>query len=930
MIAEAGFGGAELQAFNAALDPGASPDELVRRLGVDSDSYFAHLGDALTAARASGLKMDLTVGSGWPTGGTHVPPEESMQTLMFSELEMSGPGSATRSLSGPDMPAFYHVADMARSLGEPLVRYLPEEATLVAVLAAQVVLDQRDTNPLKVTDTVYLDRATVTDLTLAAKGGVLSWDVPEGTWRVVAFWQLPDGEYPNLAALPEPGFVMNHFDEDAVLFNIEHLLGDRTKLEEFFGDPLRAVFVDSFELKVERYFAGDFMAEFEARRGYALTEYLPVVMVPGADNHVFDGGGIPTEAAFAYGDQDSRVRHDYALTASELFKERFASTLADWALERDIVLRMQGYGFNLDVLGISSVAGIPEAEQLFAGGTDLVVKFASSAAHISGRALASAEAFVWGERAYMSTPTKLKAAADKLFSAGINHLVYHGFPYRKLEGYGEAGWHPFCSPYSGVGTYSSNLGEEGPFWAFTKQFNQYVSRVQYLLRQGRPEVDLLVYYPFLKVPASLGRMKQHDELLFNGRFGQMEPGGGTGGLFALLESVFGQPDLGPEGLWLEGVWPLVRKLAARGYGIDYVGASTLGSSQVEDGRIALGSGRYRAIVIIDAPYMEIQALAQVVQLAKDGAFVLVAGQPPRTQPGFAQWQKRDEETSALMDELLATGGDWVPDVGGIPDKLLEIGIKPAVGLAGSAAPGLFVRRLTDDGLLAFLANQTNNDMAVQAIVDGGCPNATWLDPWTGTAVTAADGLTSTSLAEFGSIVLACGLTGVPQEMLTAHPSWVPADALSELAVAGDWHLSVAGDDVEAGVFDQPLAGFPDWRDVEALEFCSSPGTYSGVVVMDEVPEEGPVYLDLGWLYGAATVAVNGTAAGAAVVPPFRVDVTSLLQPGENSIEIDYVPTLRNRLVGLGLAGDAEHAQFAKAGDTFIPTGLMGPVRVLGH
>ena len=57
------------------------------------------------------------------------------------------------------------------------------------------------------------------------------------------------------------------------------------------------------------------------------------------------------------------------------------------------------------------------------------LKLASSAAHVSGQKLVSAEAFTWlGE--HFQTPLSLvKRAADWLYLSGVNHLLFHGTPY---------------------------------------------------------------------------------------------------------------------------------------------------------------------------------------------------------------------------------------------------------------------------------------------------------------------------------------------------------------------------------------------------------------------------------------------------------------------------------------------------------------------
>ena len=47
---------------------------------------------------------------------------------------------------------------------------------------------------------------------------------------------------------------------------------------------------------------------------------------------------------------------------------------------------------------------------------------------------------------YETTPEKVKLYADELLTAGINEILYHGFPYEYMDR-PEPGWHPFSSKY---------------------------------------------------------------------------------------------------------------------------------------------------------------------------------------------------------------------------------------------------------------------------------------------------------------------------------------------------------------------------------------------------------------------------------------------------------------------------------------------------
>ena len=67
----AGIGGVEIATlYPLALD---DPQTGFRNLPYLSDEYIDHLRFAAAEARRLGLRMDVTLGSGWPFGGPHIP-----------------------------------------------------------------------------------------------------------------------------------------------------------------------------------------------------------------------------------------------------------------------------------------------------------------------------------------------------------------------------------------------------------------------------------------------------------------------------------------------------------------------------------------------------------------------------------------------------------------------------------------------------------------------------------------------------------------------------------------------------------------------------------------------------------------------------------------------------------------------------------------
>ena len=380
---EGGIGGFEVQpVYAVALD---DEERGIRNLPFLSDEFL----DALrfTAQRAGqlGLRFDLTLGSGWPYGGPHIPISQASGALRHDRVQVS---ADSRRITLPDTRA-----------GEKIL----------AAFAVRLQNGQPDAASIRELDD-YRDGAL--------------W-VPSGldaSYEVWFFVSSRSGKMVERAAVRADGFVHDHYARDAL----------ETHLREVGYPLLRAVaphlpyaiFCDSLEVD-ESDWTPRLLEEFRKRRGYDLKAHLPALV---AD----------------VGPKTRAIRHDWGKTLTELVEDEFLAPLAEWARAQGTRVRAQVYGVPPAVLSSNIHADLPEGE----GGawkTLTASRWASSASHHYGKSVTSSEIWTWlNSPVFRATPLDMKAEANQHFLQGVNQLVGHGWPYT-AEGVEYPGWHFYAA-----------------------------------------------------------------------------------------------------------------------------------------------------------------------------------------------------------------------------------------------------------------------------------------------------------------------------------------------------------------------------------------------------------------------------------------------------------------------------------------------------
>ena len=356
---------------------------------------------------------------------------------------------------------------------------------------------------------------------------------------------------------------------------------------------------------------------------------------------------------------------------------------------------------------------------------------------------------------------------------------------------------------------------------------------------------------------------------------------------------------------------------------------------------------YRALVLPeDVDQLTVPVARKIRELVAAGA-TLVAPRPVKSQ-GLAGYPSADDEIRFIANEVWGpidgksvTGhvyGKGKVVWGESLDQVLAAGKTPPdfeYSRPKSDSELVWIHRHTADADIYFVANQKERAESFETSYRVQGKEAELWHPDTGVVEPAAyrieNGRTVVplDLDPDGSVFV------VFRQAAAAPSRTLPQAASTALAtIEGPWRVSFppnwgAPPQVEFPKLESWTASAD-----EGVKYFSGTATYTRDV---EAPREwlrpgARLVLDLGTVKEIAEVAVNGKPVGSILwKPPFRVDVTDMLTPGPNRIEVRVTNLWPNRMIGDRQPG-AKKYTFAsywpyKTDSKLLASGLLGPVTV---
>ncbi len=691
-------------------------------------------------------------------------------------------------------------------------------------------------------DNFSVNTKNIVNLTdMVDKNGILNWNAPEGKWIIQRVGYTSTNRMVGPATVEGRGLECNKMDAKAVEKHFNAYSGKMIDLSnKILGRPIDYIQMESWEAGIQNWTEG-FETEFSKRNGYSLIPYLPVL----AGGYIVDSDEI-----------SNKFLWDFRDMISQLIAENYWGTMYRCAKAKGVTISGEGSGMQhylYDPMRYQQYLDIPMGEFWpNEGHVRADIKNASSVAHTYGHNLAGAEAFTSGdEKLWSVTPFDLKQIGDEAFTLGTNHFVLHTYVHQPYD----------VAPGFTLIKFGNHLQRLNPWYTQAQGWFNYLARCQYMLRQGKNIQDI-AYFTGEGIPGYLGLP-----------------------------------------------WELHPKLPE---GFDYDGVNTdiIKKMTVKDGKLCLPTGAcYNLLVFQDITLMTPELANEIKRLVADGATIVSA--KPQGSPSLANNSDAGKTIKAIANEVWgnidgqkiqehAYGKGKIYYGVDLADVLKKLNATPDFTYKTDVdnVKINFVHKQTTSTDTYFLANYEKKDVQVKGIfrVESKVPEL-W-DPDKGTGTVLPYRILNKKQIEvplnfdpLGSMFI------VFKE--PAKVKMQPEVAIKEvksIPLTGSWDVCFQSTtDTLKTVFEK----LTDWslNQDARIKYFSGSATYFQIFQLEKI-KDTKVELDLGnGNKNMVKVILNGNEVAHLWKPPYKADITSFIQDGENQLEIVVTNTATNSLIG---------------------------------
>jgi hypothetical protein len=852
-------------------------------LSTEWRKLFAH---AVHECERLGIEMVLGIGPGWSgSGGPWVKASESMQHLVTSRVTITG-GQDQKiklPLPLPKRPFFgeevfteelkqkwqdfyedvmvlaFPAMDFAETLtdaDEKALYYRPPYTSQPGVKQFFHTSHTYKTAP----PSSVIQKEKIIDLTKNLhKDGTLYWNAPRGKWTIMRFGRRNNGAITRPAPLPGLGFEADKLDTTALNHHLanftDKLLADIGIKNKNAKGGLKTLHIDSWEMGAQNWTA-QFQNEFIKRRGYDPLPFFPAY------------AGLIVQSR----EISERFLWDIRQTVQEMVLDYHVLHLKKYSRRKGLNVSIEPYDMNPTAdLALGAPADIPMGEfwaNTFNSAFSCVE--AASIGHITGAKLIGAESFT-SVGGYTLYPGSMKNQGDWAFACGINKFLYHTYAHQPFS--------DTLKPGMTMGPYGVQWNRNQTWWPMVSAYHQYISRCQFMLRQGQPVADILYLTPE-----------------------------GAPHVFRAPASAYTGTDTMPD---------------RKGYNFDGCAPGELYRASVKNNKIVFpGGASYELLVLPSSETMTPALLKKIRSLVKAGATVV--GSAPKRSPSLSGYPFCDKEVQSLVQEIwgsanppakqtirvygkgqIVSGGEINTRIDNLyPDYTITAAILASKKIKKDFEADSTIRythRQSADWDIYFVSNRKDQFIKTDCIfrTSKGIPML-W-DPVSGhtsylSAFSSTDGQTRIPLQfhAYQSFFIVFGKN---------KTEGLPGKNFSELTTAkiidGPWQLSF--DTAWGGPANMIFDTLQDWtqRPENGIKYYSGIARYSKTFdFTDKKSSSGSrFFLNLGEVKNMARIKLNGVDLGILWTAPWTIEISALLKEKNNYLQIEIANLWPNRLIG---------------------------------
>lgn len=781
------------------------------------DKWWKDVDAILDEAKKRDMKIWILDDSHFPTGFANGKirdeyPEYKKIYLDMRRFDVVGPMNRAR-------------INMNLLKGRPWERPNKKDQNIIGIYAAKRCNEFTEKG-----DTIDIE--TLVEIKERPVNGVLSLDIPKGSWSIFVVFSTTKG------------------GEEGTSDYLNPLVKEATQvLVDTVYEPHYKRYKDEFGKTILGFFSDE--PRFGNQKGTE-SSIGKVEMVlpwrPGLEEELpFELKYLPL--LFADGNtKHEEIRYEYMNLITKLYSENFTRVMGDWCKERGVnyighniedngAHARLGYGTGhyfrgqkyqsfsgIDVIGTQVVPGMPYHHDGFAtGGCNgefyhfALGKLGSSAAHLEenkeGRAMCEAfGAYGWNEGLKL-----MKWITDHLIVRGINYIVPHAFSPKQYPDWD-------CPPHF----YAHG---HNPQFRYFKYYSDYANRLMNLFQNGVHHANVGVLYP-------------------------------------------------AEQEWVGEYMPIekpIRELLEHQIDCDIISADYLEKALVAEGKYKIEKEEFEVLVVPYGEFLHIDIAKNIYKLAKNNVKVIFVNSYPKEIIGGSELS-----LDSLKD---ICGCVELKSLSKACDENREIKI------SNEFKDLVYYHYETEDMHSFMFFNESISEVLDTKVSIPKMGHAYEYDAYENKVYSLNESEENNYdlyLEPYESKVLIFTKEPIKHEVFKK----VSIKDMSKRDLNLNWSMSFANS-FEYPNFKNEVAldKLVDITTIEEYEDKSGTLRYKSEIEVSN--KNNSMILDLGEVYEVAEVFVNGKSAGVRICPPYRYNIGELIEDGKNEVVVEVTNTLGN-------------------------------------